>query len=104
MRSEGSRPEAKESPLERPNRQMVLPPFRVVTSGAWRLARTRTAQQAAGFVGASLLANALAVVSTAILTRNLATADFGSYSFATSFLLFVAIFFEFGLFVPAARL
>jgi O-antigen/teichoic acid export membrane protein len=84
---------------------MVLPSsFRAVRSGAWRLARTRTAQQAAAFVGANLLANALAVVSTAILTRNLATDDFGSYSFATSFLLFVAIFFEFGLFVPAARL
>lgn len=56
------------------------------------------------FVAATLLGNALAVVSTGLLTRNLTTAEFGSYSFATSFLLFLALFFEFGLFVPAARL
>jgi O-antigen/teichoic acid export membrane protein len=96
--------EAKESPLARPNRQLVLPSLGVLRSGAWRLARTRTAQQAAAFVVANLLANALAVVSTALVTRNLSTADFGSYSFAASFLLFVAIFFEFGLFFPAARI
>jgi O-antigen/teichoic acid export membrane protein len=72
--------------------------------GAWRVARTRTAQQAATFVAANLLSNALAVVSTALVTRNLTTSEFGSYSFATSFLLFIALFFEFGLFVPAARL
>jgi O-antigen/teichoic acid export membrane protein len=50
------------------------------------------------------LANALAVVSTAMVTRNLATAEFGNYAFATSVLAFVALFFEFGLFLPAARL
>ena len=72
--------------------------------GAWRAARARTVQQAAAFVVANLLASVLAVVSTALLTRNLSTAEFGSYSFATSFLLFVALFFEFGLFMPAARL
>jgi O-antigen/teichoic acid export membrane protein len=83
---------------------VVLLSFTALRRGAWRFARARTAQQAAAFVGANLLANALALVSTALLTRNLATAEFGSYSFATSFLLFVAIFFEFGLFVPAARL
>jgi O-antigen/teichoic acid export membrane protein len=55
-------------------------------------------------VAANLLANALAVVSTSLVTRNLTTAEFGSYSFAAAFLLFVALFFEFGLFVPAARL
>lgn len=69
-----------------------------------RLLRSRTAVQAATFTGASLLANALAVVSTAMVTRNLGTSDFGSYSFAASLLVFVALFFEFGLFVPAARL
>jgi O-antigen/teichoic acid export membrane protein len=83
---------------------VVLLSLATLRRGAWRFAHARTAQQAAAFVGANLLANALALVSTAVLTRNLATAEFGSYSFATSFLLFVAIFFEFGLFVPAARL
>jgi O-antigen/teichoic acid export membrane protein len=83
---------------------MVLLSLTKLRGGAWRIAHTRPAQQTAAFVAANLLANALAVVSTAVLTRNLATTEFGSYSFATSLLLFVAIFFEFGLFVPAARL
>jgi O-antigen/teichoic acid export membrane protein len=69
-----------------------------------RLLRSRTAAQAATFTGASLLANVLAVVSTAMVTRNLGTSEFGSYSFAVSLLLFVALFFDFGLFLPAARL
>jgi O-antigen/teichoic acid export membrane protein len=83
---------------------MVLLSLTTLRGGVRRLARTRPAQQTAAFVSANLLVNALAVVSTALLTRNLPTAEFGSYSFATSLLLFVAIFFEFGLFVPAARL
>jgi O-antigen/teichoic acid export membrane protein len=66
--------------------------------------RSRIAIQAATFTGASLVANALAVVSTAMVTRNLGTSEFGSYSFAVSLLVFVALFFEFGLFLPAARL
>jgi O-antigen/teichoic acid export membrane protein len=66
--------------------------------------RSRIAIQAATFTGASLLANALAVVSTAMVTRNLGTSEFGSYSFAVSLLVFLALFFEFGLFLPAARL
>ena len=71
---------------------------------ARRLLRSRTATQAATFTGASLVASALAVVSTALVTRNLRTTEFGSYSFAVSLMLFVALFFEFGLFLPAARL
>jgi O-antigen/teichoic acid export membrane protein len=69
-----------------------------------RLLRSRAAVQTATFTGASLLANVLAVVSTAMVTRNLGTSEFGSYSFAISFLLFTALFFEFGLFLPASRL
>jgi O-antigen/teichoic acid export membrane protein len=69
-----------------------------------RLMRSPTFWQAGGFAGAGLLANGFAVVATALLTRTLTTAEFGSYAFAVSLLFFVAIFFEFGLFVPAARL
>jgi O-antigen/teichoic acid export membrane protein len=69
-----------------------------------RLLRSRAAVQAATFTGASLVANLLAVVSTAMVTRNLGASEFGSYSFAVSLLVFVALFFEFGLFLPAARL
>jgi O-antigen/teichoic acid export membrane protein len=60
--------------------------------------------QAIGFAGASLMGNVFALVATIILTRHMLAAEFGSYSFAISFLFFVAIFFEFGLFTPAARL
>jgi O-antigen/teichoic acid export membrane protein len=74
------------------------------SSGARHFLRSRTAWQVAGFAGAGLLSNAFAVVSTALLTRNLASAEYGSYSFAVSLLFFVALFFEFGLFAPAARL
>jgi O-antigen/teichoic acid export membrane protein len=68
------------------------------------LLQSPTARQAAIFTCSGLLTNALAVVSTAILTRNLGPNMFGSLAFATSLLAFVALLFEFGLFVPAARL
>jgi O-antigen/teichoic acid export membrane protein len=45
-----------------------------------------------------------AAVTSALLARSLTTSDFGSLSFATSFLGFSALFFEFGLFLPIARL
>ena len=80
------------------------PGGRAQSEGDINVLRSRTAQQAAGFALGSLLANALAVIATAMLTRNLATAEFGSYSFAVSFLFFVALFFEFGLLFPAGRL
>lgn len=76
----------------------------ITRAGLRRLLRSRAALQTATFTGASLLANLLAVASTAMVTRSLGTSEFGSYSFAVSFLLFVALFFEFGLFLPAARL
>ncbi len=66
--------------------------------------QSEIARQAAWFTGANLAANALAVVSTAIVTRSLAPTEFGNYAFAGSVLVFVALFFEFGLFLPAARL
>jgi O-antigen/teichoic acid export membrane protein len=69
-----------------------------------QLAGSRTVWQAGGFAGSSLLANIFALVATTLLTRNLTTREFGSYSFAVSLLFFVALFFEFGLFFPAARI
>jgi O-antigen/teichoic acid export membrane protein len=68
------------------------------------LLRSRTLWQAAGFAGSSLLGSVLGVVAIALLTRNLSTSEFGSYSFAVSLLFFVALFFEFGIISPAARL
>lgn len=46
----------------------------------------------------------IAAVSTTLLARNFTTREFGGYSFAIGLLTFVALFFEFGLFTPAARL
>lgn len=86
-------------------RSASLPPGRSLrTRRGWDRMRSRTVWQASGFAGASLLANALAVVATALLARHLGTSEFGIYSFAVSVLFFVALFFEFGLFLPAARL
>jgi len=68
------------------------------------LLRSRLVRQASGFAAASLFANIFAVIATALLTRNLTTSDFGSYSFAVSLLFFTALFFEFGLLFPAGRL
>jgi O-antigen/teichoic acid export membrane protein len=51
-----------------------------------------------------VLVSALGVVTTAIIARNMSNEVFGSYSFAVNYLAFVALFFEFGLFPPAARL
>jgi O-antigen/teichoic acid export membrane protein len=67
------------------------------------LLASRTFWQASGFAGSNLLASLLAVVAAAMLTRNLSTTEFGSYSFAISLLFFVALFFEFGIVSPAAR-
>jgi O-antigen/teichoic acid export membrane protein len=65
---------------------------------------SKVARQAAGFAGANVLANGIAVASTAMATRSLTTVEFGSYAFAVALLAFAGMFFEFGLFVPAARL
>jgi O-antigen/teichoic acid export membrane protein len=46
----------------------------------------------------------LGVVIQALLSRLLSVSEFGTYGFSSSFLQFAAILFEFGLFVPAARL
>jgi O-antigen/teichoic acid export membrane protein len=46
----------------------------------------------------------LSGVTAIFIARSLGVATMGSYQFATSFLAFVAMFFEFGLFPPASRL
>jgi O-antigen/teichoic acid export membrane protein len=65
---------------------------------------SRHARQATVFTGSTVLVSALGVVTTAILARHLSNELFGSYSFAVNYLAFAALFFEFGLFPPAARL
>jgi O-antigen/teichoic acid export membrane protein len=43
-------------------------------------------------------------MAKAVIARRLPTEAFGSFSFAAAFLLFTAMIFEFGVFLPAARL
>ena len=62
------------------------------------------ARQASIFTGSTIVVSVLGVVTTAILARRMTEDVFGSYAFAVSFLAFAALFFEFGLFPPAARL
>jgi O-antigen/teichoic acid export membrane protein len=76
--------------------------------GLWtltrRVLRSRELRQAGLYSGSNVLISGLGAVATALLARHFTTHEFGSYSFAASFLQFVALFFEFGLFLPAARL
>jgi O-antigen/teichoic acid export membrane protein len=56
------------------------------------------------FTVSSVLVSLLGIVSTALLARNLATSEYGSYSFTLSLLVLSALAFGFGFFSPAARL
>src|SRR4051812_26917849 len=66
--------------------------------------RSRTVRQAGLNAFSTGLTSLLAAVATALVARHMLTAQFGAYQFAASFLLFAAIFFEFGLGLPAARI
>ena len=72
-----------------------------------RLARLRPSQvqiQGAGYATSQGLMVVFAGLSTVIVARGLSTPAFGAQSFVVSFLTFIALFFDFGLFLPAARL
>jgi O-antigen/teichoic acid export membrane protein len=61
-------------------------------------------RQSGFYTATNLGISLMGAVISALLARTLTTNDFGAYSFASAFLVFVAGFFEFGLFVPAGRL
>jgi O-antigen/teichoic acid export membrane protein len=69
-----------------------------------RLLRSRIARQAGIFTGSSVAGAGLAALSTAVLARQLSTQAFGNFAFAKAVLPFIALFFELGFFIPAARL
>jgi len=69
-----------------------------------RLARSSVVAQTAALTSAGALASLLGLVVTPLLARQLSPTSYGSYSFAGSALPFVAMLFEFGLFLPASRL
>jgi O-antigen/teichoic acid export membrane protein len=72
--------------------------------GIAALLRSRLVAQAAGFAGSQVAVSLLAAVSTVLVARDLSTEGFGAQSFAISFLLFTAMFFDFGFALPVARL
>ena len=67
-------------------------------------ARSRTLGQTALYTGSSGFSSLLGGVATAALARLLTVTAFGIYSFGLSFLQLGGMVFEFGLFLPAARL
>ena len=71
---------------------------------ALRLLRSRIFQQAAVFTASNVLASVLGMLAKALLARSITPEQFGSLSFALAFLSFTALFFDFGLFLPAGRL
>ncbi|MFD4142145.1 lipopolysaccharide biosynthesis protein [Streptomyces sp. NPDC058572] len=62
-----------------------------------------TVRQAASFALSSMVLGGLGMATSAVLARALTVDDYASYSFSRQMLLFTAMFFEFGLFLPAAR-
>jgi O-antigen/teichoic acid export membrane protein len=75
------------------------------TARAWILGlNSRLARQSTIYALAGVVVSGLSAVSSAILARGLSTEEFGSYALAISLLTLSALFFEFGLFGPAARL
>jgi O-antigen/teichoic acid export membrane protein len=59
--------------------------------------------EASVYTGSNIAVSLLALVSTALLTRNLTTSEFGAFSFGVTLLGLTAAVFEFGLFSAAAR-
>jgi O-antigen/teichoic acid export membrane protein len=74
------------------------------TRQARQALRTAAFTQTAIFTVSNVLVGLMGGVVKAILATRLSVAAFGGYAFANSFLPFLALFFEFGLFLPAARL
>lgn len=69
-----------------------------------RIRRSRILGQGAGFAASEAAVAGLGAVSTALAARALSTQGFGSQTFAVSFLIFTSLFFDFGLYVPSARM
>jgi O-antigen/teichoic acid export membrane protein len=74
------------------------------STAAARILRSRILRQAAVFTASSVLTSAVGMVAKALLARSMSPAEFGAFSFAVSFLMFVGLFFDFGVFLPAARM
>ena len=70
-----------------------------------RTARDRpVATQGMGYAVGVGLAAAFAAIAQILLAKTMSVAEFGDFGFSYAFLQFAALLFEFGLFVPAARI
>lgn len=65
--------------------------------------RSRAVGQSIGYIGSNIVVLGASAVTSTILARKMTVIQFGAYSTVTSLLIFLALFFEFGLFVPASR-
>ncbi|WP_055492154.1 lipopolysaccharide biosynthesis protein [Streptomyces sp. TP-A0356] len=63
-----------------------------------------TVRQAVGFACSNAALGGLGMITSALLARALDVDAYSSYTFGKQLLLFSAMFFEFGLFLPAARM
>ena len=69
-----------------------------------RLRTSYVARQSLLFSGMVAVGALLGALAQILLARRMTVSEFGDYAFAYSFLQFAALLFEFGLFVPAARI
>ena len=61
-------------------------------------------RQAGFWTAATLLAGLVGLLTQTLLANHLSVAEFAAFGFSLAFLQFAALFFEFGVFVPASRL
>ena len=90
--------------MKRPARPTQAAASRHRRSRIGRLRPSQVQAQGAGYAISQGLIVVLSGLSTVIVARGLSTQAFGAQSFVVSFLTFMALFFDFGLFLPAARL
>lgn len=69
-----------------------------------RAIRSRTVLQAGIFTAATTVGSLFGAVSKGLLAQLVTVSEFGSFSFGVSFLQLAGMLFEFGLFLPVARL
>jgi O-antigen/teichoic acid export membrane protein len=82
-------------------RRMLLAELRRAGSSA---VGRRGVRQAGFWTVATVLAGLLGLLTQTLLADRLSVQEFAAFGFSLAFLQFVALFFEFGLFVPASRM
>lgn len=88
-----------------PPRANGLRTSRDVARGAIRSATSsKVVRQSASYAASAVAINAMALVTTVILTRILSVEKYSEYAFSLNLLIFMSIFFELGMFYPAAQL